>query len=268
MMHMESVMTDSAFQCVTRSDKVFRRRKFVRDIQFEIGNGVLERFPMVKVYALRACGVVRALDQIDTATLLRQSVEPLVHSDDITADHPVIAAWRAAYARMGVKPSRHRSSIEALARRAVKGGDIASPLPAVDLYNACSLSAWAPVGAYDAARLPSGFVRLRDVQPETDRFEPLGAEASAFPLTSGLVVYADGDHALCWGFNVRDSRVSALVDASDDVVFFSEAVQPDQDALSEHALQQIRTILETGGATCSPVARANRDARYFALPIL
>src|SRR3712207_6820272 len=37
------------------------------------------------------------------------------------SEHPRIAAWRDAYRAFGAKPSEHRSSIESLARRVVKG---------------------------------------------------------------------------------------------------------------------------------------------------
>ena len=43
---------------------------------------------------------------------------------DRAADHPHIAAWRAAFSAFGAKPSRFPCSAEALAGRVLKGGEL------------------------------------------------------------------------------------------------------------------------------------------------
>jgi DNA/RNA-binding domain of Phe-tRNA-synthetase-like protein len=76
---------------------------------------------------------------------------------------------------------------------------LALPIPAVNLYNACSMRNVAPMGAYDVARLPGSKLDLRLANPDADRFDPLGSDAAAFPLNDKLIVYAVGGEIMCWG---------------------------------------------------------------------
>jgi DNA/RNA-binding domain of Phe-tRNA-synthetase-like protein len=225
-------------------------------IEFTIAEEVLKHFPTLVVYAIRVRGLASCVAALDTPALLQEAAGSLSVDEGALAAHPVLSAWRQAYGHLGVKPSKYRSSIEALMRRAVKGAPLATGIAAVDLYNACSLAACAPLGAYDAFRLPTRSLALRFARPAEDRFDPLGAEASAFPLSDRLAVYASGRDVLCWGFNVRDSKVSALSPVTEDAVFFSEAVATDQRALSQRALSSLAAKLCEAGAACSAVAAA------------
>jgi DNA/RNA-binding domain of Phe-tRNA-synthetase-like protein len=173
--------------------------------------------------------------------------------------------WRQAYAALKVRPSAFRASIEALLRRAVAGHDLALPIPAVNLYNAVSLDALAPIGAYDMTKLPEAPMQLRLADPAADRFTPLGGKSADFPLNPDLVVYASGNTVLCWGFNCRDNVETALDAESDDIVFFSEAVDA---AGAEHAGQavaDIRARLVDVGTNCSEPVVANAASPSFRL---
>ena len=71
---------------------------------------------------------------------------------------PAVAPWRAAFAQFGVKPSKYRSSIEAMLRSA-QSGRLRSINPLVDLYNTISLRHQLPVGGEDLAKIV-GDIRL------------------------------------------------------------------------------------------------------------
>jgi DNA/RNA-binding domain of Phe-tRNA-synthetase-like protein len=75
------------------------------------------------------------------------------------ADHPHIAAWRAAFSSFGAKPSRYPSSAEALMARVLKGQPLPRVNALVDLYNAVSVRHALPLGGEDADRL-DGALRL------------------------------------------------------------------------------------------------------------
>ena len=90
---------------------------------FSIQPQVFSRFPHIQVAALRAT--------LDDHTALSPLLEEL-HSEisavaaDLVQVEPItklaqIAAWRDAYGKMSVKPSKFHSSVEALLRRAKKG---------------------------------------------------------------------------------------------------------------------------------------------------
>jgi len=62
------------------------------------------------------------------------------------AEEPRIKAWREAYRAFGARPSEFRSSIEALARRALRSEPIPSINALVDLGSVASLRHLIPVG--------------------------------------------------------------------------------------------------------------------------
>ena len=170
---------------------------------------------------------------------------------------PEIACWREAYQKLGVKPSKFSSSIEALLRRAKKGDMAEIGIPAVDLYNAISILHRAPLGAYDAAKLGDAPLVLRHARPESDRFAPLGSDPERFPLNPALVVYAQGDEVLCWGFNSRDSEVSAVEAESREILFFSEATDAEGAARSKAALDELSELVSKSGGQVVAIATLN-----------
>ncbi len=228
-------------------------------VPFTLDPSIIAAFPQVEVHALR----VRLADQGDLAPLVppvmaecAEAAAALADVDPIT-ELEAIARWRRAYGALGVKPSKFHSSIEALLRRAKKGQMAATGLPAVDLYNAVSVICRAPLGAYDVEKLSDAPLTLRRAVPEADRFQPLGGAPEAFPLSSGLAVYAQGAEVLCWGFNTRDSAVSAVDESSRDIVFFSETAEQAGAAAADAALERLR-------AEIAPVGFAGEIVRFSA----
>jgi lysyl-tRNA synthetase class 2 len=227
---------------------------------FSIDPGVLRVFPDATVLALRVGNLRVAVAQHSGADLLAKAVADCTVDPEKVAEDPVVASWRAAYGLMGVKPSKYRSSVEALLRRASKKGDLAIPVASVNIYNACSIAAKAPLGAYDAGRLPGTNMVLRFARPASDRFDPLGGEARDFPLSEGLVVYATGDDVLCWGFNARDSKLSALQNDTEEGLFFAEAALASQVEAAVMAMTMLHTTFATLGAEVSNLVRADRNS--------
>ena len=168
-----------------------------------------------------------------------------------------IAQWREAYRQEGLKPSRFRSSIESLIRRVARG-DSVSVSPLVDLYNAVSLKFRIPLGALDLALLPEADIRFRYARPEADRFSPLGGEATDFPLSTNLPVYASGNEVLCWGFNSRDSRVTALRLETESALFLTEVIDPGERENAVEAMHFLAQLLE-GGTKLLTIGLLDRD---------
>jgi DNA/RNA-binding domain of Phe-tRNA-synthetase-like protein len=237
-------------------------------MDFSIAPEVVTRFPGVEIHAIRATGFLTGAGRLDHETQLRNAVAGVaklgIDRNDI-ASFPPIARWRRAYAAMKVRPSQFRASIESLLRRALSGADLALPIASVNLYNAVSLDVVAPMGAYDMAKLPAAPMEFRLARPMTDRFKPLGGKPEDFPLSPDLVVYAAGDTVLCWGFNHRDNAETALDAGSDDIVFFSEALDPEDGARSVRAVDEVRKRLDAIGVACSAPVAANKDRPSFSL---
>jgi DNA/RNA-binding domain of Phe-tRNA-synthetase-like protein len=223
-------------------------------IQIALEQSALARFPDVQVRALLAEGLDRLSDPggshapIDDAAAELAAHGPAVGD---LAQHPAIRGWREAFKAQGLKPSDYPSSVEALARRALKQGPPRTGVPAVDLYNAASIRCLAPVGACDPDKLPRAEMALRAGQPETDRFEPLGGPSSRIKPSSEVIVYASGDTVLCWAFNFRDSAETALDAASVRGLFVSESVTHDQHDRSADALDWLAGAFAARGIECS-----------------
>ncbi len=74
-------------------------------------------------------------------------------------------AVRTMYRQVGLDPTRHRPSSEALLRRVRKGEGLPRINSLVDVCNWCSLEFQLPYGLYDAARLAGDTVTLRLGRP-------------------------------------------------------------------------------------------------------
>lgn len=172
--------------------------------------------------------------------------------DTLTSD-PRIAAWRRAYAEMGLKPSTYRSSPEQLARRLLRHGAITTPIPAVDLYCAVSARHLTALGGYDVDRLAGREVLLRRASPGGDSFDPLGGRKEDFPLKESVAVYAVGNQVICYAFNHRDSEKTCLTNVTRVAAFLGEAVSREQRSPLLDALRELREAFEERGARAGAV---------------
>lgn len=68
-------------------------------------------------------------------------------------DIPGVAENRSMFHRLGVDPTKTRPSSEALLRRVLKGQDLPSINPVVDVCNLASLEFQLPLGLYDRAEI-------------------------------------------------------------------------------------------------------------------
>lgn len=120
---------------------------------------------------------------------LSQSLSDRDITEENLSGQPDIAQWRAVYGAMGVKPSKFRSSLEALARRVVKGQDMWNVSSVVDCYNCVSVLTFLAMGAHDTASV-DGTMTLRYGRPG-ERFLPLGAGGEVVDVDPRHIVYAD-----------------------------------------------------------------------------
>lgn len=216
---------------------------------------ILTTFPALSIVCCRA--------HIPTATNLTTTISSLsdklksvakeINNIDPITLLPEIACWRDAYGKIGLKPSKYHSSIEALLRRIKKGQDIATGLPIVDFYNLISLTEKAPIGAYDATKFTTPEIIMRYASPNNDKFDPLGGQAEAFPILSSLAVYASGTEIMCWGFNTRDSKAFCVDANTQEVLFFSETTDADLGRTAISAIQALAACLEQFGIATSSI---------------
>ncbi len=135
---------------------------------------------------------------------------------------PAVTPWRDAYRTFGVKPTKHRPSIESLLR-ATRAQGMPSVNPLVDLYNAVSLKHLLPCGGEDLAAV-HGDVRLSRADGG-EVFVPLGAREPQPPLP-GEVIYRDDIGVLCRCWNWREAERTKLSSATAAAFLCVEALPP------------------------------------------
>ena len=123
-------------------------------MKISIDRMIFEEFPLARIGWLRAS--VNVSPECERVKELKKQLEGRLNDIGLSADtvalHPDIARWRNTYSKMGVKPSKFRSSIESLLRRVFKG-DVWSVSNVVDCYDCVSAVNLLPMGAHDIAKL-------------------------------------------------------------------------------------------------------------------
>lgn len=74
---------------------------------------------------------------------------------------PGVEEARRLYRSVGIDPTKHRPSSEALLRRLIKDKSLYRVHPLVDLFNLASLEALLPVGLFDSRRIAGPVVTVR-----------------------------------------------------------------------------------------------------------
>jgi DNA/RNA-binding domain of Phe-tRNA-synthetase-like protein len=137
------------------------------------------------------------------------------------SEFPEIRAWRRAFARMGLKPTRYRCAAEALLRRFAKEGTLPRIHPLVDLCNAVSLAYAVPVAVLDLARV-DGDLEVRHADG-TEVYETFAGDTEH--PEPGEVSFVDGSgraHARRW--TNRQSGRSAVRAGTATVLVVAEAL--------------------------------------------
>ncbi len=202
-------------------------------MKISIDAKILEEFPEAKIGWLRAN--VAGAGNAERVRAMKAALEAKLNDIGISADtmmsHPDVRRWREVYSAMGVKPSKYRSSLEALLRRVFKG-DIWEVSPVVDCYDCVSALNLLPMGAHDMEKLKGGLVLRR--AREGEKFYPLGAGDSVTECAEKHIVYADGEKVCCWLWNYRDTRDACVDENTKEALFLIDcAFDPEWRAVEE-----------------------------------
>jgi DNA/RNA-binding domain of Phe-tRNA-synthetase-like protein len=166
-------------------------------------------------------------------------------SPDRLTEREEIQEWRTAFSRFGLKPSKYRSSIEQLWRRAIQGKLIETGIPLVDLYCYTSILTGVPMGAYDLDHVRGDLcVRLAH---EGEEFTGIG-EQQAVAVPAGVVVYADDSDVLCFGWNHRDAARSALRLETRRAIFLADSASASSRTRAASAIALLKEALNKAGA--------------------
>ena len=193
---------------------------------FQHSQAIWQQFPQLVPGLL----VVETIDQEADVTarlhpFYQRARERMVGATE--SDLPEVAAWRRAYAQMGMKPTQYRSAAESLLRRFRKEDTLPRLHPLVDLCNAVSLAYALPIAAFDLEQI-ADFIEVRHAAGD-EQYLAFSGEIETPP--AGEVIFADGEgyaHARRWTF--RQSRRSTVGATTRRALIVSEGLHPSASA--------------------------------------
>ena len=186
---------------------------------------VFARFPEYRRGLVIAHGVRNGPSSPELVRLLREaeaSVRQRLGAGDVTA-HPRIASWRAAFQALGIKPKDFRSSVEAMARRALKDQQLPTINALVDIGNILSLRHLIPMGGHSIDGAAGSYV----LRPATgaERFVPFGTDQEEHP-DPGEIIFAEGDIVLTRRWSWRQANHSLTLPETTAIEYNVDGLPP------------------------------------------
>lgn len=194
-------------------------------MRYAIAPEIFGLFPGMRVAVAVAEGVDNTSPRPAVEALWRESWEragALAAEYANAQSHPHVAPWRGAFKAMGVSSKEFRSSIEAMLRRAMRGGEPFSINPLVDFYNGISLRHISPAGGFDLDQLGTDLLELR-LSRAGEEFLALGASEPEL-VPAGEVSYVADGKILTRHFVWRQSKLGALAPETRTVFLVSEVL--------------------------------------------
>lgn len=189
---------------------------------FSVEKSVFGCFPGMKIVCVAARGVGEAVNGEAVSRLLAEgwkTAGEAAAAHGNPQSHPYVLPWVEHMKEAGAPRKKFPSSIEALLKRAGKGGEPFRIQPAVDFYNAVSLSCLVPAGGFDIDQLENGLV-LR-FSRDGDRFQALDSDTEE-AIPAGEISYADGDIIVTRHFVWKQSKHALINPGTRNIVFVSE----------------------------------------------
>jgi len=169
--------------------------------------------------------LVRLLRQAEESVRARLNLETL-------AEQAAFKSWREAFRAFGAKPADFRPSIEAMARRVLRGDPLPSINTIVDIGNVISLRYLLPAGAHAIDHLTRDIsLRLAD---GTENFIALGSEELEHPLP-GEVIFAEGSTVLTRRWVWRQGNHTLTLPESTAIEFNVDGMPPTSRDVVEEA---------------------------------
>lgn len=215
--------------------------------EIKIDEVVRQEFPDARVGWLLADVEVRESDPyVDELKAALPEILARHGIDDANlASHPDVARWRETFSAMGAKPSKYRSSLEALLRRVAKGQEMWNVSSVVDCYNCASVATLLAMGAHDTAKI-DGAITLRHGRTG-EKFLPLGDGGEVVDVDPRNILYADESKVCCWLWCHRDTRLAGISEETKEAVFIIDSAFTPRTTSIEAGLELLTGHLENIG---------------------
>jgi len=211
---------------------------------YSISDEIFARFPNYVRGVVIARGVANRESPPELVAMLREaeaSVRERVKPEELTS-HPRIASWREAFKSLGVKPNEFRSSVEAMARRALKGQELPSISALVDIGNVLSLRHLVPMGGH-AIDLLAGDIALRPATGE-ETFVPFGSSDSERP-NPGEIIFAEGDIVLTRRWSWRQANHTLTLPTTTAIEYNVDGLPPVTEADARAICAEVMEMVTT-----------------------
>lgn len=223
-------------------------------MEFEISEKIFEKYPDLKIGVVIAKNIGNIGKESEIVKLLREIESEIRNnfvSHELSQDER-IAAWREVYRSFGAKPSKHKSSIEALMKRILKDKNIPDINKIVNLYNYISLKHIVPVGGEDLDKVEGDIVL--NLATGNESFVALGSQEVKHPRESE-VVYCDDNDVLCRRWNWRESEKTKLTEQTKNVLLCIEAIPPTSKEKLKEVVGELAGLVEKfcGGETTTEI---------------
>lgn len=195
-------------------------------MNYSVSKRIFEEFPGYVRGVVIAEGVSNGESPPELTQLLREaedSVRGAMEGFNI-AEHPRIAAWRAAYRWFGARPSDFRCSIEAMSRRLVRGGSLPTINRLVDIGNVISLRYVLSAGCHAIDVAHEDF-ELRPARGD-EKFFPLGSAEVESPEPGEIILVEGSDTVLTRRWTWRQGQHTATTPDSKYVELNVDGLPP------------------------------------------
>jgi DNA/RNA-binding domain of Phe-tRNA-synthetase-like protein len=195
------------------------------EIFYSIDDEVFGRFPGYVRGVVLAYGVSNGDSPPELIAMLRDaevSVRDRLDKDGL-ADHPRISSWREAYRSFGAKPSKFRSSIEAMVRRVLSNHELPIINTLVDIGNVLSLRHLVPTGGHAIDEVEEDII-LRPANGE-ETFVPFGSDQVEHPIP-GEIVFVEGNTVLTRRWSWRQANHTITLPTTTAIEFNVDGLPP------------------------------------------
>ncbi len=214
----------------------------VEPYQYSISADIFTRFPGYTRGVVVAHALSNGPSPPELIELLREAEESVRArlTPEQVAEEPRIKAWREAYRAFGAKPSEFRSSVEAMARRVLRGDRLPSISALVDIGNAVSLRYLLPAGSH-AIDVLRGDIALR-FATGSELFVPFGSSVAENP-EPGEVIFTEGDTVLTRRWTWRQAEHTLTLPSTTAVEFNVDGLPPVERDEVEAASAEVKDLI-------------------------
>jgi DNA/RNA-binding domain of Phe-tRNA-synthetase-like protein len=209
-------------------------------MKFLIDPKVFETFENVTIGVVICKGIVNKGESKEIEELLSNEIQRIRSSYDSStlSQDPKINVWREAYRKFGAKPKDHKSSIENLYARILKGEDLRHINLLVDIYNYISLKYMLPAGGEDLNKI-QGDIILTFASDNESPMLLLGDHEEKTPH-AGEVIYKDEISTICRRWNWREADRTKLTEDTDSCILVIEGIGVIDKEEVKNALEELK----------------------------